>query len=280
MTQHFVSHAEPSQASTIQVGRLRYAFELSVSDAEKMLDAVSGTYSTGAAFSHYFNSHAGAAYNSKKTKPMLNSLTQADCLFGRSILDPASEGQPTAQVVYQLLDGFGSLVHEARALSGDSNSNAAHPFSGLDTSRELVRRAIIDLCSVPFFPAVLYVAGILGRKLKRQLKELTHEFVDQMLNGAVPADYCLQYSNVIAERGKDTPSGKKVRAYLYRVQGVMSNKQITDAVGYEFGNITRYAHEGREIAVNTWGLPCLDKYLSPGKVNRSHPKAEKYSFSG
>ena len=243
----------------LYVGKLRYAYRMSVSDVEAVLHEVGGKYN-----SLSFNIHRGEDYSREKTCDFLDSLTSDDIHFGR------------------LIEGPGSLVDEARALSHDGNYNTLKRRDY--TPREIVRWGIIDTCMISLYEAVPYIEGILGVHLVNELSELTHELADtilktQSLNGSVPAYYCIQYNKRIVGFGADTPIGRRLRAYLYAAQGVMDNKDIVKAVGYSQANITKYINEGRELA-RKHGLPSLDSYFPPKRTTQHKPKPKKHSVSG
>jgi len=267
------------QTSTIHVGRLRKAYELSVSDAEAMLNAVGGVYSTdetfravggthsmGETFRIPFGSYAGAAYSREKTKELMNALPPdflANMMSGGTL---------------------GVLVAEAQRLSQDNgNYNKIwHTPSELHDFRNPVYWAIIDTCEVTLCAAVLYTNEILDRELKHDLPEITYELEKKIrlvysLKGAVPAYYCLQYRKKISELGEDTHLGKKLRVYLYAAQDIMSNKEIAEAAGYSQNSIKKHINDGCELAVK-YGLPPLS--LPPHRLSRSKPKRKKNSVAG
>lgn len=245
----------------IYVGKLRYCYRLSVGDAEEMLNEVGGIYSS---LTH--DIYRGEEYDRKKTQQFLDSIVSSELHFGH------------------LISGPGSLVNEAHNVSHDGNYSPVK-ISPFEDNKEIVRWAVIDTCTVNLCDAVLYIEEVLDRRLVNELPEFTHKLRKGILmagsrRGSVPAYICLRYHRVIAKLGEETSEGRHVRAYLYTMQGVMSNQEIADELEYtSAANITRSSREGQKIATGH-GLPPLEAYESKKRSSKRGPKKKKPTFSG
>ena len=75
----------------------------------------------------------------------------------------------------------------------------------------------------------------------------------------IPHDIKAQYESAIEAKGRNTPDGKHITAYLYAAQG-MSNREIAALLDYKDTSITKHINAGREKAREI-GLPTLEPYM-------------------